>query len=141
MYLIINTADNEQITIILAASTADFYVKSLPAAKRQSEKLLSAISSLLAQKKITAKELKGIAVVSGPGGFTSLRIGIVCANTLAFALSIPVVGISKDEFASEKELVAQALVKLKKAKPGSIVRPIYASEPNITKSKKKSVMK
>ena len=140
MYLIINTADNENITIILAASTADFYVKRLAAGRRQSEKLLPLISAFLKQKKAKLKDVKGIAAVSGPGGFTSLRIGIVCANALAYALGVPAVGVAKSEFSDERQLVAAAMKKLAKGKQKGIVLPFYESEPNITKSKKRGIM-
>ena len=77
-------------------------------------------------------DVKGIGVVSGPGGFTALRIGIVTANVLAYALNIPVVGLNQNEFNSHKELVSKIVDKLKKAKIGDIVMPEYGREPNIS---------
>jgi tRNA threonylcarbamoyl adenosine modification protein YeaZ len=38
-------------------------------------------------------DLDRVACAIGPGGFTSLRVGVTCANTLADQLSIPSVGI------------------------------------------------
>ena len=42
----------------------------------------------------TWSDLKFIAVAKGPGSFTSIRIGVVTARTLAQQLQIPVYGIS-----------------------------------------------
>ncbi|PIZ74419.1 tRNA (adenosine(37)-N6)-threonylcarbamoyltransferase complex dimerization subunit type 1 TsaB [Candidatus Peregrinibacteria bacterium CG_4_10_14_0_2_um_filter_43_11] len=42
--------------------------------------------------------LTGILVISGPGSFTSLRVGIAVANTFAHQLKIPIVGLRTDEW-------------------------------------------
>ncbi len=78
------------------------------------------------------KTLKGIVVVSGPGPFTALRIGVATANTLAWALNIPIVGYALDEFKDIQELAKIAENKIKKAKRGVIIEPFYGKEPNIT---------
>lgn len=39
------------------------------------------------------EDLSGIACVVGPGGFTSLRVGVAAANALGSALGIPVCGV------------------------------------------------
>ena len=41
-----------------------------------------------------AGELDGIVVGTGPGRYTSLRDGLVTARALAFALDVPVAGVS-----------------------------------------------
>jgi tRNA threonylcarbamoyl adenosine modification protein YeaZ len=55
--------------------------------------LLPVLQSALANAKWSWKDLTHIACVTGPGGFTSLRVGAACANTLADQLAIPIAGV------------------------------------------------
>lgn len=52
------------------------------------------ITRLLNQAKISPQSLKAIFVAKGPGSFNGLRVGLSTAKGLAFALDIPLVGIS-----------------------------------------------
>ena len=56
--------------------------------------LMPAIESLLAHEKLAPADLTGIVVTSGPGGFGALRAGMSTAKGLAFALGLPLVGVS-----------------------------------------------
>ncbi len=62
--------------------------------RRHSVKLLPAIETLLQECGVTPKDLDLIAVTKGPGSFTGLRIGVVTAKTMAYALHIPLVGVN-----------------------------------------------
>lgn len=68
---------------------------------RQSEQLLPAINKLLEKNRFFLKMIKGLVVISGPGSYTGLRVGISCGNALSFALKIPVVGINRLEILAE----------------------------------------
>jgi tRNA threonylcarbamoyladenosine biosynthesis protein TsaB len=56
--------------------------------------LMPAIQELLRGAGVAVSALKGIAVATGPGGFSTLRAGLSVAKGLAFPLSLPVVGVS-----------------------------------------------
>lgn len=58
-----------------------------------SEQLLPIIDELLRKTKLSRTALEGIAIASGPGSFTGLRIGMATAKGLAQGLAIPLVGV------------------------------------------------
>jgi len=63
-------------------------------AQSHTVELVPNIISMLNQTKISAQSLRAVFVARGPGSFNGLRVGISTAKGLAFALSIPLVGIS-----------------------------------------------
>jgi len=133
MILIIHTADQSQVLLALAKASKLIAQKRFKAQYQQGEKLLLAIDDLLQAKNYKLKAIKGIAVISGPGPFTALRIGVATANTLAWALGVPIIGIKLNEFQDLDQLAAVAEKKIKKASAGKIIEPFYDKEPNITK--------
>jgi tRNA threonylcarbamoyladenosine biosynthesis protein TsaB len=60
----------------------------------QATALLPAIQRMMKQAGIGWQDLDGIACTTGPGGFTSVRIGVATARGLAFAAGKPVQGVS-----------------------------------------------
>lgn len=57
------------------------------------ELIFPRIAALLARNRIGYADLERIAVTTGPGSFTGLRIGLSAARGLGLALDIPVLGI------------------------------------------------
>lgn len=70
-----------------------------------SEVLLPALESLLARAGATPQDLDGVACCIGPGGFTSLRIGVATAEGLALT-GLPTWGFTA--FALRREALRQA---------------------------------
>ena len=66
----------------------------LPGRETQ-ERLMSAIGDVLQQCSLQPEHLHVIAVVTGPGSFTGVRIGLAAVKGLAEALSKPVVAVSR----------------------------------------------
>lgn len=58
------------------------------------EKLHVFIEEIISKAKITAKDLSAIAISSGPGSYTGLRIGVSAAKGLCFALDIPLISVA-----------------------------------------------
>ena len=50
------------------------------------------IADLLQSQNVDWRDISGIIVYKGPGSFTGLRIGATVANTLAYSLSVSIVG-------------------------------------------------
>lgn len=71
-------------------------------AMHHGELLAPLIEEVLAAAEVTPAQLSRIAVGVGPGPFTGLRVGLVTARTLGFALGIEVTGVcSLDVLAAE----------------------------------------
>ncbi len=85
--------------------------------RQQAEQLLPGILELLAEQKLEWSDLDAIQVINQGGSFTSLRIGVVTANALAYALGLPVAGTSGQPLPSDGY---------------QIVEPEYSGQPNIT---------
>jgi len=58
-----------------------------------SVELAPAVESLFTRSGINGKDLRVLAVATGPGSFTSLRIGMAFVKGLSLALNLPVIGI------------------------------------------------
>lgn len=59
-----------------------------------SETLLPMVSTMLESAKLTLSDLDKIAVTTGPGSFTGLRIGISCVKGMCFGADKPCVPVS-----------------------------------------------
>lgn len=66
----------------------------LTSKETHAKRLMSAIDSTLRMAGIGLAECDGLAVTTGPGSFTGLRIGISAVKGLGFAAGKPVTGVS-----------------------------------------------
>jgi tRNA threonylcarbamoyl adenosine modification protein YeaZ len=62
-------------------------------AQRQSAELLPRVITLLQHAHVTLQDLSAIAVGSGPGSFTGLRVAMALAKGLSVGLGRPIVGV------------------------------------------------
>lgn len=65
--------------------------------KNHSVRLMPAIENLLQEVDVKPNELDKIIVAKGPGSYTGVRIGVSVAKTMAWALNIPITGVSSLE--------------------------------------------
>jgi len=61
------------------------------------EVLVPLIEATLSEAKLSYRELDLLAVTTGPGAFTGLRIGLATARSLALACNLPLIGITNFE--------------------------------------------
>jgi len=133
IFLFINTSKEKELDVFLLNNNKITNKLSIKGDFKVSENLLKLINKLLKKSNLLPDQLKGIIAVSGPGPFTSLRIAAAVANTLAFALKIPVAGIPNKDNLSDQQLLKKGL---KEMKIGNYIQPFYNQEPNITIAKK-----
>ena len=78
-----------------------------------SAQLVPQISALLSKHKFDKKEIGGFAVVSGPGSFTGLRVGLAAIKALAEVLVKPIAAVSLlDAVAAASEFQGDILAAL-----------------------------
>ena len=68
-------------------------VAMLDATRRHARDLSSTVGRLLAGENLTARELAGIIVGIGPGGYTGLRVGVMSAKALAYATGCRLIAV------------------------------------------------
>lgn len=68
-----------------------------PMEKGQAERLMPLLEELLAEAGLGWNDLKALAVGTGPGNFTGVRIAVSAARGLALGLGIPAVGVTRLE--------------------------------------------
>ena len=66
--------------------------------KTHSVKLMPMIDTLFKDTGKTIGEVNLIGVITGPGSFTGLRIGVATAKALAYSIQAPIVGINTLDF-------------------------------------------
>lgn len=66
--------------------------------QNEAETLLPNIKKLLKKTQINWDNIDKIAVIKGPGPFTALRVSIAVANSIAYALNIPIWGIPVQDY-------------------------------------------
>ncbi len=97
--LALDTASPEPGVCLLARGQV--FEEALPADRHASEKLLSTIARCLDRAGMALSECDRIAVCSGPGSFTGLRVGLSTAWGLGRALEIPLESVSTLEGLAE----------------------------------------
>lgn len=130
MILYINTTEFQKLELALVAKNFfAYFEESLEF--NENFKTLELLEKFLQASKVKISEIKKIIVCSGPGSFTGIRVGASLAQSIGFALNIPVITLPKSKVPKDlSELNKKSLAGAKKLN--------YGSKPNITKSKKKA---
>jgi tRNA threonylcarbamoyladenosine biosynthesis protein TsaB len=97
---------------------------------RHAELLVPVVGSLCAQCQITLDQVSAIAVGTGPGLFTGLRVGVTTAKTMALALRVPMVPLpSLDLLAYDLRHSRALVVAAIDARRGELYYAIYRPVP------------
>jgi tRNA threonylcarbamoyladenosine biosynthesis protein TsaB len=81
-------------SVALASNGKIIAARSINSGYSHAEKINVFIQEVIDQANVTLKQLSAIAVSSGPGSYTGLRIGISTAKGLCYALDLPLIAIN-----------------------------------------------
>lgn len=98
--------------------------------RQLAETIHSKIDNLLTGQNLKLGDIDGIVVFKGPGSFTGLRIGVSVANSLAYGLNVPIIGVNGTDWQQNGIKV------LKSGKNSKQTVPEYGGEVFTTKPKK-----
>jgi tRNA threonylcarbamoyladenosine biosynthesis protein TsaB len=90
--LAIDTAFEECSVALCSADIRHIQFSNRP--RKHADDVLSLIHNLLSEYKLSLECISAIAMISGPGSFTGLRIGAAVTQGLAFGINRPVVCVS-----------------------------------------------
>lgn len=98
--------------------------------KRHAENLTPAIEFICGQAQIELSDIGLVAVDVGPGLFTGLRVGIATAKAIAYALRVPMIGVSSlDLLAFPVRFSSRLIVTVIDARRGEIFYAFYRQVP------------
>jgi len=94
-----------------------------PMEKGQAERLIPLLEELLAEGGIGWSDLKALAVGTGPGNFTGVRIAVAAARGLALGLGIPAIGVTRLEALAHG--LPRPLIVIEDAKRGQVYVQLF----------------
>ncbi|PMC33953.1 tRNA (adenosine(37)-N6)-threonylcarbamoyltransferase complex dimerization subunit type 1 TsaB [Bacillus sp. UMB0899] len=126
--LAIDTTNNVLgISLVEEETVVGEYITNLK--KNHSVRAMPAIERLLHDCDVTPKDLEKIIVATGPGSYTGVRIGVSIAKTMAWALKIPIVGISSLEILAANGRYFDGLISpIFDARRGQVYTGLYQYE-------------
>lgn len=75
--------------------------------------LLDAVSEVLASGGVRLQELSGVGVVSGPGSFTGVRVGLAVCKGLCEAVGLPIAAVSRLEVLADAAKLCEGVAVLR----------------------------
>ena len=128
--LALETATSETIVAIQPHPSAAVVAERWAAGHAHGERLLASVDRVLAGAGIGLEDVGVIAVGTGPGSFTGLRIGLAAAKGLAFGLAIRIVGVPTPEVIARALGHADRVVVLQPAGPSGRYRTVVERDAN-----------
>jgi len=128
MYLLIDTSVRDEIVL----SFFDQKKKIDTHVVAGNRELLQVIDSFLKSNKKTTADINGMMVVVGEGSFTSTRLAVTVANSVAYVKQIPLLAISKEQASDPQALIEEVA----RQPIGQYLSATYSGMPNLGQSKK-----
>lgn len=122
--------DNPEAEIGLYKDGEQTAYESWQAHRQLAETLHLKIRDLLVNQQLSLTNLQGIVCYKGPGSFTGLRIGLTVGNALSYALGVPIVATTGDDWQ------ADGIGRLNKHENDKIAMPEYGAGVHVTLPKK-----
>ncbi|HEV2074593.1 MAG TPA: tRNA (adenosine(37)-N6)-threonylcarbamoyltransferase complex dimerization subunit type 1 TsaB [Thermomicrobiales bacterium] len=97
------------------------FERSWEAGRTQTTSVLPAIDALLREARIKVSDLAAIAIATGPGTFTGLRVGMSIAKGLVLARDLPLIGIPTLDIAASAVNDVTELIAVLPAGRGRVV--------------------
>lgn len=120
----------QQVSVAIGGHEGVIGLVEISRGRRHAETLVPAIDFLCDQAQIGLDEMGVIAVDVGPGLFTGMRVGLATAKALAFALRVPMIGISSlDLLAFPHRQSERVLVPVVDARKGEVFYAMYRQVP------------
>ena len=94
-------------------------------------KTLDVIKDCIETSRITPNDIEKIYVVTGPGSFTGVRIGVTIAKTFAWALKKKVISISSLEVLASTSCDTKYIVPMIDARREAVFAGIYDNDLNV----------
>ncbi len=99
-----------------------------------SSMILPILDKGLTNVNLSLNSVDKIFVVTGPGSFTGVRIGVSIAKTIAWTLNKPIIPLSSLEFMATTNTNKKFLVSMIDARRGNVFAGIYDNELNCIKN-------
>ncbi len=115
-------------TVALAGDEGILAEFSLGIARAHSRWLVPALSTLLDDTGTTPDNVHAIAVTTGPGSFTGLRIGITTAKMLAYVWGVPVCPVDTLQVLACGLVTAMPVSPVVMARKGQVYAALYEEE-------------
>lgn len=97
-----------------------------PMEKGQAERLMPLAEAVLAEAGLGWRDLAALAVCTGPGNFTGIRISVAATRGLALGLGLPAIGVTRLEALAQG--LPRPLTVLEDARRGEVYRQVFTDQ-------------
>ncbi len=129
LILFLDTASNKHSLALCSEREVFAY---LPLKTHGDADLVPTIEAALKENGYSYRDLTHLVSLLGPGGFTSLRVGVTAINTLAYALGLPSAGIHLSDLWSSRVKPQQNFLWLHSTRRTQIFVKGYGADGTIT---------